>query len=588
MDTIYNYKAFISYSHANETIAARLHKRLEHYNLPSTLDLGFKNLNPIFRDKSELTSGASLGDAIKTALTSSEILIVLCSPEAAQSKWVNQEILFFKNLGRTDKIFTAIIGGEPFATSKGLPDQECMPEAVRFELGPDGKLSDIPAEPLAADLRDHRDGERIGTLKLISAMAGVGLDDIIRRDLQRRRKQAMSAIAGTALVMATMGTLTVRANLAEQKANTARQAAEASKADAEDLIEFMLSDLRTRLEPVGRLDVLDVVGEKAIDYYARNDQSDINFEAQGRRARTLHLIGEVEDKLGHSVEAARSFEKSYAITLYNKIAEPDSPNRIFEHARSAYWQSVPHRRSGNHQAEMPFLKEYETLARQLVDMNPSNSDYIAELAMAKTNCGRVQMALNDHKDARTRLQTAAELFETLTRDNESSWLKQRQAENFAWLSESFRHSKDYSRSYELRQQQTQILAQQYADNPRDFRNFEELIYAQLGLGSASRYINRPEESYSILHTALDNTKLALQREPEREKMLRAQMAVLLSLMTTAVETQRKQAYRTYRNDAAALARSVNSKDLKTDNKFWTTSLPQLLNQLDKKYQNLSP
>ncbi len=582
----FRYKAFISYSHTDEAIAAQLHERLERYHLPNSLGLGYKSLKPIFRDRDELTSGSSLGDAIKSALTNSENLIVLCSPQSARSKWVEKEILFFKAQGRADNIFTAIIDGEPFAASKGRPDLECIPRALRFETGADGKVSDIPAEPLAADLREMGDGERIGTLKLISALAGVGLDAIVRRDLQRKRKQALSAITVASVIMATMGILTVRANIAENKAEIAKQAAESNRAQAEDLIEFMLGDLRTRLEPVGRLEVLDVVGEKALEYYALSNPSDMDFEAKGRRARTLHLIGEVEDKLGHSDKAARTFEESYDMTLQNKTAAPDSTRRLFEHARSAYWQSVPHRRAGDHAAEMPFLKEYEALAIELVARDNNNPIFAAELAMAKTNCGRVQMAVGDDVDARTRLKVAAGLFDTLTQDDSSSWLKQRQAENFAWLAESYRRSKEYQQAYELRTQQVQILEKQYAAYPQDYRNFEELIYAQLGLGSAARYLKNYDESYSVLHDALDNAKLAIQRDPGREKMLRGQMAVMLSLMTTALETNQKEAYQKYRRDAAEFARFVTSRDVKMNNKFWTNNLPEVLKKMDKTYQSL--
>ena len=72
---------------------------------------------------------------------------------------MNEEIIEFKRLGGEDRIFSLIVGGEPYASSH--PDQdleECFPEALRFKLGPDGKLSDEPAEPIAADARPGKDG----------------------------------------------------------------------------------------------------------------------------------------------------------------------------------------------------------------------------------------------------------------------------------------------------------------------------------------------------------------------------------------------------------------------------------------------
>ncbi len=97
------YKAFISYSHEDEEWAKWLHKTLESYRLPrrligQTTEQGTvpSRLSPIFRDRDELASATDLGKAIRAALAASERQIVICSPAAARSKWVNEEILAFR------------------------------------------------------------------------------------------------------------------------------------------------------------------------------------------------------------------------------------------------------------------------------------------------------------------------------------------------------------------------------------------------------------------------------------------------------------------------------------------------------------
>lgn len=110
------YFAFISYSHKDEKQAKWLHKRLEHYRLPTNLngrdDLP-KRIHPVFRDYNELKAG-NLSEQIYDALRRSKYLIVICSPKAAQSEYVGKEIEYFKSLGRTDKIIPYIIEGKPF------------------------------------------------------------------------------------------------------------------------------------------------------------------------------------------------------------------------------------------------------------------------------------------------------------------------------------------------------------------------------------------------------------------------------------------------------------------------------------------
>src|SRR4051812_11610810 len=119
----FRYWAFISYSHKDEAAASWLHRALERYAIPRRL-VGTtaesstipRCLFPIFRDKDELPSAASLPSQVCDALTASRNLIVLCSPNAVASKWVDREILFFKGLGRSDRVFCLLTDGEPGAS----------------------------------------------------------------------------------------------------------------------------------------------------------------------------------------------------------------------------------------------------------------------------------------------------------------------------------------------------------------------------------------------------------------------------------------------------------------------------------------
>ena len=205
------YRAFISYSHRDSGWASWLHSSLERYRPPKPL-IGTvtqrgevpKRIAPIFRDRDELPSATDLGSLINAALADSACQIVICSPQAAKSKWVNEEILAFKRLGREDRIFCLIVGGEPNATDMpGRVEEECFPPALRFRLGPDGELSTARTEPIAADARPGKDGKYNANLKLISGLLGVGFDTLKRREQQRRNRRlfafSCAAMAGMVL-----------------------------------------------------------------------------------------------------------------------------------------------------------------------------------------------------------------------------------------------------------------------------------------------------------------------------------------------------------------------------------------------------
>jgi WD40 repeat protein len=205
------YWAFISYSHRDAKWADWLHRALETYRVPRRLigrrshdETVPKRLYPIFRDREELPTAASLSQSVENALRQSRYLIVICSPHAAASRWVNEEVHLFKAMGRQDRVLCLIVDGEPNATDKpggGLP--ECFPPALRHRLTPSGELSEERTEPIGADLRPGGDGKQTAKLRLLAGLLGVGFDELKRRERQRviRRRTQWTCFAAAVLVL---------------------------------------------------------------------------------------------------------------------------------------------------------------------------------------------------------------------------------------------------------------------------------------------------------------------------------------------------------------------------------------------------
>lgn len=197
------YWAFISYSHQDRVWGDWLHSAIETYRVPRRLvgrrtAMGTipRRLFPVFCDRDELPSSANLGDAINECLQASRFQLVICSPRAAQSKWVNAEVRYFKSLGRESRVLCLIVDGEP-----GAAERECFPETLRHAVHSDGTLG-APVEVIAADARANGDGREHAKLKLIAGMLGVGFDELRQRERQRRFWQRLQALAAGALLVA--------------------------------------------------------------------------------------------------------------------------------------------------------------------------------------------------------------------------------------------------------------------------------------------------------------------------------------------------------------------------------------------------
>jgi hypothetical protein len=97
-------------------------------------------LRPIFRDRDDFAAGGSLNAQTLAALDASAALIVLCSPAAAKSFYVNEEIRLFKQRCPGRPIVPVIAAGKPITA------RECFPPALNFKLDADGQVTDQPAE----------------------------------------------------------------------------------------------------------------------------------------------------------------------------------------------------------------------------------------------------------------------------------------------------------------------------------------------------------------------------------------------------------------------------------------------------------
>ncbi|MGI4876806.1 MAG: tetratricopeptide repeat protein [Janthinobacterium lividum] len=238
--TASRYRAFISYSHRDKAVAAWLHRTLESYRIPAKLvgretraGLVPRRLTPIFRDRDELPASGDLGGEIAAALGGAMFLVVICSPAAAASRWVDQEILSFKRTHGEDRVFALIAAGEPYASAvPATVADECFPRCLRFKLGPDGTISDSPAEPIAADLRPAADGRRLAKLKLVAGLTGLQLDDLVRRETQRRMRRLAAITTAAVIGMILAGALALYAEARRVEANQQRRIAEREAATA--------------------------------------------------------------------------------------------------------------------------------------------------------------------------------------------------------------------------------------------------------------------------------------------------------------------------------------------------------------------
>lgn len=478
MDDGRRYWAFLSYSHEDRDWASWLHRALETYAVPKDL-IGRsgpagpapKRLRPIFKDREELAASADLRERVHSALAASSALIVICSPAAARSPWVQDEIVRFKTLHGETRVFAVIVAGAPGASRQaGREDEECFPAALLFHVNAAGDLTGQTADLVAADLRPAGDGRNLAKLKLVAGVLGLGLDDLAQRDARRRARRLTALTAASVAGAVAMGALALAAI-------ASRNEARAQRAQAEGLVGFMLGDLRKKLEPLGRLDVLDAVGSRAMAYYTAQAPHVLDDAALGQRAKVLHLLGEIQEKRGDLENALRDFKQASITTAELLARRPDDGERIFNHAQSVYYVSEVADLRGEDDEALRGALEYRRLADRLLAADPKRGQ--EELADANINLGVLLLKNRKADEALTAFRQALEIDRRLAaQSSDDRDLRAEVAAAYAFVSDAEAMAGQDTAALDDRLVERRICEQTLAESPDDNTAAEALMVNQ--------------------------------------------------------------------------------------------------------------
>ena len=498
------YYAFLSYSHKDKQIAEWLHRELERFRVPHALagkltgnGVVPKRLAPIFRDQHDLAAGDDLAEEIEAALAASQFLIVLCSPTAAQSHWTNLEIESFKRTRPEGCVLAAVVAGEPFASDvPGRESEECFPPALRYKYDRRGHRTAKRADPLAADFRDAGEGKRLAFLKLVAGMLGVGLDELVQRETTRRHRHLAWLAAASLAGMAITSTLAFTAIQARDSARDQRR-------EAEGLVEFMLGDLRTKLEPIGRLDALDGVGGRVLAYYSKQDTSQLSDGGLLQRSRALSLTAQVAYQRGNYDGATRLYEQALAGTAEAVRRNPDDPQRLYDHAQNVFWIGDLARQRGQiGQAEAAY-REYKRLADRMVEIAPDNLKWRIEVLYANENLGIIAMKQRRFAQAARQFQTALGPMANVAAIDPNKTEYQQELVNLeGWFADAERAVGDFDAAIAARRRQVAFLEPLTGGNDTDVSLRTRLVPAHQGLGVLLTMRGDPEAGIAEYRAAL--------------------------------------------------------------------------------------
>jgi hypothetical protein len=484
-------------------------------------------LKPLFRDLDEMTVAPDIKTAVNDAVRQSAFLVVLCSPKSAASDWVGREIAMFRAAHGDGAILAALI--------EGTPETAFHPDLLHAD-GTGALL-----QPLAADFRPHGDGLRLGVLKLVAVMAGVGLGDLVQRDAQRRLRQLAVAAVVTLLVVAIVAALAIAALQSREDAD--RQSARAGAMSG-----YMLDEMRSNLKRYGNVGMLADVNQGVMESFRGRDLAGLNDSELQQLAKLRLALGEDAEQRGELKESQIQISEARRITAARLAAAPDDPQRMFDHAQSEFYTALIDWRSGDRAGAAAGFNGYRSLAERLVATDAKNPDWWREVGYAENNLGMYVLrsrldTINAEQHFRkglAALETAMRLAPKNRDDSNAT------TDAYAWLGDTLRLRGDYAGAAAIRTRQRQLLEAMQASDPRDKKIQGYLVSNDLAMARIADAKGQPDEALKILARGRDAAVVLARDDPANIRRasqvrifdlfkLRTWLALPVSMRPPAVE-----------------------------------------------------
>jgi len=469
--TEFRYKAYISYSHSDERWAAWLQRVLETYRVPGRLSApgdgaAFpRRLSPVFRDREDLSSARNLSKALVDALRSSEWLIVVCSPSAVASQWVNEEVRQFQALGRANRVLCMVVDGDPDAEpgSGG-----CFPPALF-----DG-VDDPGAVPLAADPRRFADGKKLAKLKLVASLLGVRLDELRQRDLARKRRWQAVGVLAVAAALA-LAAVAVFSTIAQRQ----------ERAKAEQMATFIVElgeDLQSQLD----LESLGRISARAMEYLEDLDPMRLTPETNIRVGQALRQVGLVNLRQGKPDEALAALERSRQLFRDLNDRYPENQDVLFELGQAEFYVGNYHFERGDLEAASQPFQNYFEVAKALYDSDPNDRQWLLEMSYASGNLMLLHLRSDHAIDQQVLDETEANVRlaeRTLEAWPDSSEVLAQYSNVLAWAADAQLMTCNLAKAVRYRQITVDQAVQASNGDRSDKRLKHWLAYRQTGLAA---------------------------------------------------------------------------------------------------------
>jgi tetratricopeptide (TPR) repeat protein len=230
--------------------------------------------------------------------------------------------------------------------------------------------------------------------------ASVQAIDAQRRKEERRRRNLLIAVSAGCAIALVLAGVSYRQYRAASRARDREKAALAisreseraaneARGSADNLINYMLVDLRVKLQPIGRLDLLENLGQQVSSYLDRLPEKTLTPDRLRQKGLLLLNLGDVLVSQGKSDQALQNYQQSLQIA--QRLTDKDPSNTAWQGVLVVSYEKIGDVLSNQGKLDQAFQSYQQELQiyQLLADKDPSNIESLSGLAGTYERIGDV-------------------------------------------------------------------------------------------------------------------------------------------------------------------------------------------------------
>ncbi len=248
-----------------------------------------------------------------------------------------------------------------------------------------------------------------------------------RQKYNKNKHLKIGAMLGLVCMLFITVALLIKLNLNNQELSTTKNKAEA-------LNVFLMKDLKEKLKPIGRLDLLEMISQQIIQYYTLQPEKSFTVASYNHLIHALNTMGEVQIKSGELEHAMTLLSESDGYVKKSLMLDVANIQTLFQSSQNHYWMGYIYYLKKEWAVTEMYWSKYLKLTIQMEQLEPDNLKWQLEHSYALNNLGTISLNLKQNALARKYLKESEQIKTKLVdkAPNNSQYVAEL-ADTISWL-----------------------------------------------------------------------------------------------------------------------------------------------------------